>query len=112
EGDIVYGNGYPVKTIETQFLGNVYPKGKWSIGNEFKYRQFRLNVLFDAQYGGKAYSHTHANLAQSGKLNNTLPVRYNGIIGKGVIDNGDGTFRPNDVIASEICSYYLEHFTP
>lgn len=112
EGQIVYKDGYPVKTLESKFLGNVYAKGKWSIANEFKYRQFKLNVLFDAQYGGKAYSHTHANLAQAGKLNKTLTGRYNGIVGNGVIDNGDGTFRPNDVVADKIWSYYLEHYTP
>ncbi|SOD18298.1 SusC/RagA family TonB-linked outer membrane protein [Pedobacter xixiisoli] len=112
DGQIVYENGYPVKTLESKFLGNVYPKGKWSVGNEFRYKQFRLNVLFDGQFGGKAYSHTHANLAQGGKLTKTLPGRYNGIIGNGVIANGDGTYRKNDVIAPEIWTYYLEHFNP
>jgi len=110
DGQIVYENGYPLRTLEMKFLGNVYPKGKWSIGNEFKFRQFRLNMLFDGQFGGKAYSLTHAHLAQSGKLTKTLPGRYNGIVGNGVIANGDGTYRKNDVIATEIWNYYLEHF--
>src|SRR5690606_24277190 len=30
--------------------------------------------------------------------------------GNGVIDNGDGTFRKNDVIAKDIDEYYRSHF--
>lgn len=111
DGQIVYANGYPVKTQSSRLLANVYPKWKASIGNEFKYRQFRLNVLFDAQFGAKAYSHTHSLNATLGKLESTLPGRYNGIIGDGVILNADGTYRKNDVVATDISTYYTEHFT-
>lgn len=112
DGQIIYEGGYPLRTQTSRYLANIYPKWKGSIGNEFRYKQFRLNVLFDAQFGGKGYSHTHANNAQAGKLNSTIPGRYNGIIGDGVIANGDGTYRKNDVVSPEIWSYYLEHFTP
>ncbi|GAB3906737.1 SusC/RagA family TonB-linked outer membrane protein [Mucilaginibacter boryungensis] len=110
DGQIVYENGYPVKTINTRLLANIYPKWKTSVGNEFKYGAFRVNVLFDAQFGGKAYSHTHANNAMTGQLKSTLPGRYNGLIGDGVIKNPDGTYRKNDVAAGEIWNYYFEHF--
>jgi hypothetical protein len=66
--------------------------------------------LFDGQFGGVAYSLTHAVLAEEGKLEKTVPGRYNGIIGNGVISNGDGTYRPNDVMATNIQAYYNEHF--
>jgi len=111
DGQIVYENGYPVKTQTSRLLANVYPKWKGSIGNEFRYRQFRLNVLVDAQFGAKAYSHTHSLNATLGKLTSTLPGRYNGIIGDGVILNTDGSYRKNDVIATDISTYYTEHFT-
>ncbi|MNR25000.1 hypothetical protein D3C85_1421170 [compost metagenome] len=39
-----------------------------------------------------------------------MPGRYTGIIGKGVQQNPDGTFRPNDVVAQQIGTYYNEHF--
>ncbi len=110
DGQIVYENGYPVLTSEPIYLGNSNSRWRASIGNEFKYKQFRLNILVDGQYGGKAYSLTHALLAEHGKLKNTLPGRYNGITGKGVIANGDGTFRPNDVIAQDIWTYYTRHY--
>jgi len=110
DGQIIYQDGYPLLTTEPIFLGNSNAKWKASIGNEFRYKQFRLNILVDGQYGGNAYSLTHALLAEHGKLKNTLLGRYNGIIGNGVIDNGDGTFRPNDVIAKDIWTYYTRHY--
>ncbi|MCD0488186.1 SusC/RagA family TonB-linked outer membrane protein [Pedobacter sp. MC2016-14] len=111
DGQIVYANGYPVKIQTSRLLTNVYPKWKASIGNQFSYRQFRFNVLFDAQFGAKAYSHTHSLNATLGKLESTIPGRYNGIIGDGVILNADGSYRKNDVAATDISTYYTEHFT-
>lgn len=111
DGQIVYNElGYPILGQTAQYLGNTTPIWRASIGNEFRYKQFRLNVLFDGQFGGVAYSLTHAVLAEEGKLTKTLPGRYNGIIGNGVIMNGDGSYRPNDVMATNIQAYYNEHF--
>src|SRR5690606_41062193 len=61
----------------------------WRVGlhNEFQYRQFRLGFMFDAAFGAVGYSLTAAVNAEQGKTKNTLPGRYNGIIGNGVIDN-------------------------
>lgn len=108
-GDIIYENGIPQLGAEMQYIGNTNPEWRASINNEFRYKQFRASFLFDAQVGAVAYSLTAANLANQGKTKNTLPGRYNGIIGKGVIDNGDGTFRPNDYIAENIWDYYNAH---
>ncbi|MGV3510278.1 MAG: SusC/RagA family TonB-linked outer membrane protein [Sphingobacteriaceae bacterium] len=111
EGKIIYSPlGYPMLTEETKYLGRATPDFTASFGNEFKLKQFKLKVLFDGQYGAVAYSHTHAALAVAGKLTKTLPGRYNGIIGDGVQRNDDGTFRPNDVIAENVATYYNEHF--
>lgn len=111
EGEIIYNdNGYPKLSETTRFIGNVNPKWKASFGHEFKYKQFGFNFLFDGQYGGIAYSLTHAVLMESGKLKKTLPGRYDGIIGKGVIENPDGTYRPNDVVATDMKAYYQGHF--
>lgn len=111
EGKIVYNaQGYPMLTQETMYLGRATPDFSASFGNEFKYNQFRFKFLIDGQYGAVAYSHTHVALAIAGKLKKTLPGRYNGIIGDGVQQNPDGTYRPNDVIATNISAYYNEHF--
>jgi TonB-linked SusC/RagA family outer membrane protein len=111
DGQIIYNSsGYPVLTDESIYLGKATPDFTASISNTFRYKQLRLKLLFDGQFGAVAYSHTHSTLAVAGKLNKTLPGRYNGIIGQGVQKNADGTFRPNDVVATVISSYYSEHF--
>lgn len=108
DGQIIYdaASGIPKITSLPVYLGNTIPKYKGSIGSEFTFKQFRLNVLFDAQYGGVAHSYTHGRLADFGKLTVTLPGRYAGIIGKGVVQNSDGTYRTNDVIAKDITTFY------
>ncbi|WP_448672880.1 SusC/RagA family TonB-linked outer membrane protein [Polluticoccus soli] len=87
-------------------LGRATPSGKISWGNDFTYKRFVLHVLFDGQYGGVAYSLTAKTLAEQGKTTNTLPGRYNGIIGNGVVQNDDGSYRTNDVIATDVTAFY------
>lgn len=111
DGQIIYDEqGYPLAGEEMLYLGNATPTFKLSWGNSFKYRQFSFNMLFDGQFGGKAYSLTHAVGMEEGKLMKTIPGRYNGIIGNGVIQNADGTYRQNDVVATNIRDYYYKHF--
>ncbi|MBC5775543.1 SusC/RagA family TonB-linked outer membrane protein [Pontibacter sp. KCTC 32443] len=111
DGQIVYDeNGLPILGGEAKYLGKVTPDWRGSIGTNMKYKNFGLNVLFDGQFGGVAYSLTHAVLMEEGKLNKTLPGRYNGIVGKGVIRNADGSYRPNDVLVMNMQTYYTRHF--
>jgi len=107
-GQVVFdeNTGFAKLTTDVIYLGNTTPKGRVSWGNKFNYKRFSLNFLFDAQYGAKAYSLTAYKLAEQGKTTNTLPGRYNGIIGNGVIQDADGSYRPNDVIATDIDEYY------
>lgn len=108
DGQVIFdpATGFPRITDSIIYLGNTTPKFKFSLGNKFQFRNFTLNVLFDAQVGAVAYSLTHYKLAEQGKLKSTLPGRYNGIIGNGVIQNPDGSFRKNDVVATDIDQYY------
>ena len=108
DGQVIYDEttGFAKLTTDLVYLGNTTPKGRVSWGNKFAYKRFSVNFLFDAQYGGKGYSLTAYKLAEQGKTKNTLPGRYNGIIGKGVIQNPDGSYRPNDVIATDIDEFY------
>jgi len=112
DGQVIYdeSTGYAKITNEVIYLGNTLPKGKMSLGNTFSYKGLRLNLLFDTQWGGVAHSLTHYKLAEQGKTTNTLPGRYSGMIGNGVIENADGTFRKNDVIATNIDEYYRSHY--
>ena len=111
DGQIIYNDqGYPLLSETASYLGNTNPDWKAGITNTFTYKKFRFSFLFDGQTGGVAYSLTHSVLAEEGKLKKTVPGRYNGIIGDGVIRNADGTFRKNDVVAANIQTYYSEHF--
>jgi len=109
EGKIVYEGGVPVLTQDNIYIGNPNPTTKFGWGNEFKYKGFRFNFLFDGQFGGVGYSLTHAVLMEEGKLKKTLPGRYNGIIGDGVVLNPDGSYSKNTVVA-EAGDYYARHF--
>ncbi|RNI33205.1 SusC/RagA family TonB-linked outer membrane protein [Rufibacter immobilis] len=115
DGQIIYENGYPLQTQEPIYLGHTNPNWKASLGNEFRYKQFRFSFLVDGQAGGSAYSMTNAINTELGKIKSTLPGRDNGIVGKGVIANRDaegnldGTYRPNDVITENITTYYVAH---
>lgn len=110
-GKILYNSqGYPVWTQSIKYLGNTVPDWKGSLGSEFRYKQLRLNVLFDGQFGGVGYSLTHAVLAEEGKLKKTLLGRYNGIIGDGVMLDADGKYVPNTTVATNIQGYYDNHF--
>jgi TonB-linked SusC/RagA family outer membrane protein len=112
DGQIVYdaSTGFAKLANDLVYLGNTTAKWKTSMGHDFKYKQFGLHLLFDAQFGAVAYSLSNYKLAEQGKTTNTLPGRYNGIIGNGVIQNPDGSYRKNDVIASDIDGYYRSHY--
>jgi TonB-linked SusC/RagA family outer membrane protein len=112
DGQVVYdaNTGNALITQDVVYLGNTIPKYKIGFSNEFTYKQFRLNFLFDGQVGGVSHSLMHYKLAEQGKTTNTLPGRYNGIIGNGVVMGADGKYRKNDVIATDIDEYYRSHY--
>ncbi|SFD15069.1 TonB-linked outer membrane protein, SusC/RagA family [Chitinophaga sp. CF118] len=112
DGQVVYDatTGVALLTEGVKYLGNTIPKWKLGFSNDFQYKQFNLHLLFDAQYGGVAHSLMHYKLAEQGKTSNTLPGRYSGIIGNGVVQDGDGKYRKNDVIATDIDEYYRSHY--
>ncbi len=113
DGQVVFNTDPAIQAVGTAlttagpvYLGNTQPKWKMGISNDFRYKQFHFNILFDAQYGAVAYSLTAYKLAEQGKTTNTLPGRYSGIIGNGVMRNANGTYSPNTTIATDIDQYY------
>ncbi|WP_285010656.1 SusC/RagA family TonB-linked outer membrane protein [Pedobacter faecalis] len=108
DGQIVYDatSGFAKVTSGVIHLGNTIPQYRAGISNTFSYKGFSLSTLFDAQVGAVAHSLTFSRMAALGKLKATLPGRYNGIIGKGVVQNPDGSYRTNDVVATDIQNYY------
>jgi TonB-linked SusC/RagA family outer membrane protein len=112
DGQVVFDAQTGVALIgsDVKYLGNTIPKYKIGWTNQFSYKSFRLNFLFDAQAGAVGQSHSFNTLAGQGKLAVTVPGRYNGIIGNGVVMNGDGKYIPNNVIARDVTAYYTSVF--
>jgi len=107
EGEIIFDkNGHPEMTDDIIYIGDTQPKWVAGFINSFQYKNFKINMVIDAKYGGTIYSHTHHKLTQQGKLKHTLVGREEGeLVGKGVVDNGDGTYSPNTK-AIAIADYY------
>ncbi len=108
DGQIVYDavTGNAKAGDQLVYLGNTMPKFRFSFGSTVTYQRFSLSGLFDAQVGAVAHSLTFSRMAALGKLKITLPGRYNGVVGQGVVQNSDGTYRPNDVVATNMESFY------
>lgn len=112
DGQIVYdaATGFAKISENVVYLGNTIPKGKLGFSNDFYFKGFHLNLLFDAQWGAVGHSLTHYKLAEQGKLTKTLPGRYNGIVGNGVVLDADGKYIPNTTVATDIDEYYRSHW--
>jgi len=101
-GQIIYQNGLPVTSAETdrKVLGNYNPDFIVGWYNTFNYKNFNFDMTWDWRQGGKYYSYTELGLLQGGFSPLTLPGRAEGgIIGQGVMDDGTNTkqYVPNNV---------------
>ncbi|MBN9299729.1 MAG: SusC/RagA family TonB-linked outer membrane protein [Filimonas sp.] len=108
DGQIVFDptTGFAKLTEDVIYIGNTIPKGKLGWINDFSYKGFNLHLLFDAQWGAVSHSLTNYKLVEQGKTTNTLPGRYNGIIGNGVIQGADGKYVKNTVLTYDVDNYY------
>lgn len=99
-GNIIYENGLPVIESTRKILGNITPD--WTGGANFsvKYKNFDLNTLIDAKMGGDVHSMTYAWGRYAGTLEETLIGRETGVVGNGVMSDGNGGFVPNNVVVS------------
>ncbi|MEN8156805.1 MAG: SusC/RagA family TonB-linked outer membrane protein [Bacteroidota bacterium] len=108
---IVNASGYPLldETPDRE-IGKVNPDWRAGMSQHFRYKNFTLSAALSAQMGGNAYSVTNFSLSYTGKLNNSIEGRYDGLVHEGVnaIDNGDGTFsyEKNTTVTGSIQTYY------
>lgn len=106
---LVDASGYPVLDTEaTRKIGNVNPDWKAGMIHSFTYKNLSLSASFSAQLGGHCYSVTNFSLSYQGKLKNSLPGRYDGLVVDGVSSttNADGSFNKNTTITNNIQTYY------
>ena len=97
-GQVIHDeNGFAVRDPTLKNLGNYNPDFMMGFQNTFTYKGISLGVLFDWRHGGVVNSRTVLIGGTSGMMDFTAEGREEGIISEGVIENADGTFRPNDV---------------
>jgi TonB-linked SusC/RagA family outer membrane protein len=98
KGNIIFYDGLPSQG-DLKPLGNVTPDWLGGMLNEFSYKGFNASVLIDMKKGGDIYSMTTTWGRYAGALEETLIGREEGIIGKGVMPDGEGGYIPNTVVA-------------
>ena len=122
-GDILIDpqTGLPQYDKSNHVLGNASWDWTGGLGTTLTYKNLSLSALFDIKVGADLYSMSARASYESGKSKETLAGREEwyrseeqrqaagiakgspdwtptgGFIAPGVIDNGDGTYRPNDI---------------
>ena len=103
---ILNESGRYVSTNNRIKVGNYNADWMAGIRNTFTYKNVSLGALLDIRHGGQIFSETFVVGLEAGQLEETLEGRANGydltvpgngVIAQGVIENTDGSFRPNDV---------------
>lgn len=103
---IVDSSGEPKVNSGQEYFGSYAPDFQMGFSNKFNYKNFDFSFLFEWRQGGKIRSLTESIGWRAGNLIETLQGRENGydmsdpangLVFEGVIDNGDGTYRNNDI---------------
>ena len=111
DNQIVYDNtGSPILDTKIKKIGNYNPDWMLGLSTNITYKNLSLNALFDVRHGGKIYSMTNSIGMESGILAVSLPGRETGIIGKGVVQNTDGSYSPNTTSVTAENWYYSNAF--
>ena len=112
DGQVVWKDGITARTTEFEYVGNAYPAWKAGFSNEFSYKNFRVSILFDGQWGGIVYSQTHHKMTEHGTLKHTLKYRENPnfeVVGEGMMLDERGQYVPNNVPIS-VSKYYADYW--
>lgn len=120
-GDVLIdpATGLPMYDKSNHVLGNASWDWTGGLATTLSYKNLSLSALFDVKVGGDLYSMSARASYESGKNIATLEGREEwykseeerqaagiakgawtptgGFVAPGVIDNGDGTYRPNDI---------------
>lgn len=110
--------GLPTFTTENKVLGNAQWDWTGGLSTTLRYKMVSLTALFDIKVGADLFSMSERSAFETGKAKETLVGRAEwyaseearraagvtsgwkatgGYIVDGVIDNGDGTYRENDI---------------
>jgi TonB-linked SusC/RagA family outer membrane protein len=98
DGNIIFTNGLPNQG-DLKALGNTTPNWLGGMLNEFSWKGFNASFLIDMKKGGDVYSMTTTWGRNAGALIETLIGREGGIVGVGVMPDGEGGYVTNTVVA-------------
>ena len=89
-GETVFNtaSGYAVRG-PLEKIGNGIPPLTMGITNNFKYKNFSLNILVDGKFGSVVYSNLYQYAYRFGLPKETLPGRETGVTVSGVTPTGD-----------------------
>lgn len=108
---LVDSDGYPIlDDSPNRRIGKVNPDWRAGMTQNFRYKNLTLSATFAGQYGGNTFSVTNFALSYQGKLTNSLPGRYDGLVHPGVNvikdANGENVYTKNETVTSNIQTYY------
>lgn len=96
-GDVIIDeNGLPkVSPVKQTYIGNREPDCLLGLGSTLTWKDLSLSFLLDGRIGGDVANITGRSLYSNGQNALLVPYRNRKVVFKGVVDNGDGTYRPN-----------------
>jgi TonB-linked SusC/RagA family outer membrane protein len=98
DGNIIFYDGLPEQG-ELKEVGNITPDWLGGMLNEFSWKGLSASFLIDMKKGGDLYSMTTTWGRYAGALEETLIGREGGIVGVGVMEDGEGGYVTNTVVA-------------
>lgn len=89
-GQVIYdvNANLPMQTDNNQYLGKGVPPYTMGLTNEFKYKNFSLDILVDGKFGNSIFSVMEVYATRLGLMKSTLPGRENGLLLEGVTPAG------------------------
>lgn len=99
EGKVIHIAGLPLQGVMKK-LGNYTPDWVAGVTNSIRFKNLTFSALVDARWGGEIYSMTNTWGRYAGVLKETLKGREGGIVGVGVMPDGQGRWTENDVVVS------------
>lgn len=134
---IIDATGLPARPSEIEYVACALPDWEGAFNTSVKYKNWSFAMQWDGKVGGKTYSQSHHKMSEQGHIKETLNGRKPGTslyldidnpdiqalfkaqkitpvagvycITPGVVDNGDGTYSPNQKIVT-IEAYYKEYY--
>jgi TonB-linked SusC/RagA family outer membrane protein len=110
--EIYDSNGLVVLTAKNEYLGDANPEWILGLTNNFTYKNFRLGILLDYRHGGKVYSGITNVMYRGGYNTETVKWREEGVIGDGVVSDGNGGYTENTtmLIGADIKNKWIGNY--